>query len=128
MTRLDPRAKEIPLEVYRSSRHELMYVYLPTRPETVDHAADESGSDDESGSAGARADLSVLPQALLERFGTPIHTLSFVLTSERKLAAADAVDVMTAIREQGFYLQMPPTLHVERTTATPDARNPHEGR
>ena len=122
MTRLDPRAKEVPLEVYRSSRHELMYVYLPTRPEIVDHAADESGS------AGARADLAVLPQALLERFGTPIHTLSFVLTSERKLAAADAADVMTAIREQGFYLQMPPTLHVERTTATPDARNPHEGR
>ncbi len=104
--------EEIPLEIYRSSRHELMYVYLPARAEV------ETPS----------ADLSVLPEALLQRFGSPVYTLSLDLTPERKLAAADATQVLAAIKEQGFYLQMPPTLNVERTTQTPDARNPHEGR
>lgn len=107
----DPVAN-IPLEVYRSSRHELMYVYLPARADV------ETPS----------ADLSVLPEELLKRFGTPVYALAFELTPERKLAAADAGQVLSALKKQGFYLQMPPTLHVERTTQTPDARNPHEGR
>jgi len=107
-----PLAVKIQVETYRSSRHELMYVYLPARAD-VDTPS---------------ADLSVLPEALLQRFGTPVYALSFELTADRKLAAADAGQVLAAIKEQGFYLQMPPTLHVERTTQTPDARNPHEGR
>jgi len=111
----DSNGKDISIEVFRSTRHELMYVYVPAR---LDREEDEAPS----------ADLSVLPQTLLERFGSPVYALSFELTPGRKLAAADAEQVRTAIAEQGFYLQLPPTLHVERTIQTPDARNPHEGR
>jgi len=87
-------APAIPLEVYRSSRHDLMYVYVPARPDV------ETPS----------ADLSLLPEALIERFGSPIYTLSFELTVDRNLAAADPELVRAAINEQGFYLQMPPSL------------------
>ena len=97
------------LEVYRSSRHELMYVYLLAQPEQD----------------APSADLSLLPEVLLERFGRPVYAFSFELTQGRKLAAADADQVRAAVAERGFYLQMPPTLS---TTETPDAVNPHEGR
>ena len=44
----------------------------------------------------------------MERFGKPISAMTMLLKPEKKLARANAEDVMKAIREQGFYLQMPP--------------------
>lgn len=52
--------------------------------------------------------LKDLPEALLNQFGTPIHVNDMILTPERKLVRADVQQVMDKIREQGFYLQMPP--------------------
>lgn len=52
--------------------------------------------------------LSELPEALLSMFGEPAHVLDMVLTVEKKLARADAEEVLEKIAEQGFYLQMPP--------------------
>lgn len=74
------------ISVFRSPRREGMYVYIPQQNNPGD-----------------------LPASLLEYFGTPVHALDLVLTPERKLARADAVDVLAAIDEQGFYLQMPPS-------------------
>jgi len=104
------------LEVFRSSRHELMYVYLRANPDT-------QGANPDTIEQQSSADLSVLPEALLERFGTPVFSFAFVLDQDRELATADARTVLQAVQEQGFYLQMPPTLHPGET---PDARNPHE--
>lgn len=71
--------------IYRSPRKDEMYLYV----------------DKKEG-------LSRVPDALKEMFGTPTHVMDMPLTSERKLARADTTKVMDGIRDQGFYLQMPP--------------------
>lgn len=52
--------------------------------------------------------LADVPEALLERFGTPVSVLTLLLSEDKPLARADAARVIAAIDEQGFYLQMPP--------------------
>ena len=52
--------------------------------------------------------LQRLPEALQETFSDAVLVTRFKLTADRKMARADAKVVMQAIREQGFYLQMPP--------------------
>lgn len=73
------------ISIYRSSKREGMYVFVPRE-------TDPSG----------------LPSSLLTYFGAPVHAMDLVLTPERQLARANAGDVIRAIDEQGFYLQMPP--------------------
>lgn len=72
-------------EIYRSSRKEEMYLYVDKRQGVAE-----------------------VPEALLERFGKPIPTMTLILTPEKSLARAKASDIMAAIRDKGFYLQMPP--------------------
>lgn len=72
-------------QVYRSPKRDEMYLYLP-----------------------ADADPTELPEALLQQFGRPEPALRVQITPDRKLARADAGQVLAAIREQGFFLQMPP--------------------
>lgn len=72
-------------QVYRSSRQEQMYLYV----------SKQDG-------------LSRVPEALLKRFGEPEPILLLNLDGSRKLARVDAEEVVEAIREQGFFLQMPP--------------------
>ena len=74
------------IEVFRSPRKAEMYLY-------VDKAAG----------------YKELPDALLNQFGEPEPVMTLVLTPERKLARADAAEVLQQIEAQGFYLQMPPT-------------------
>lgn len=49
-----------------------------------------------------------VPEQLLLLFGEPEFALEFELTQDRKLALADATQVIQSINEQGYYLQMPP--------------------
>ncbi|MCX4029205.1 YcgL domain-containing protein [Spartinivicinus sp. SM1973] len=55
-----------------------------------------------------QAKLSEVPEALLQLFGKPEHVLDLLLTPEKSLSRADVTQVMKAIDEKGFYLQMPP--------------------
>lgn len=71
--------------VYRSRRRADTYLYLPR--------AD---------------DFSAVPDALLEMFGKAELALEFELTPQRRLAQANARQVIDSLREKGFYLQMPP--------------------
>lgn len=71
--------------VLRSSKKEGMYLFV------------ERGGD-----------FSALPEALRAAFGTPAHSMDLLLRPGIKLARAQVEEVMAAIREQGFYLQMPP--------------------
>lgn len=71
--------------VYRSPRVENMYLYV----------------DREEG-------MERVPATLLEKFGEPQEALQLVLTAQRRLARADAQDVLDAIEMAGFYLQLPP--------------------
>jgi len=49
-----------------------------------------------------------VPLELLEQFGRPRAAFVFKLTPERKLALADAGQVLRQIAECGYYLQLPP--------------------
>ena len=64
-----------------------MYLYL----------AEEDGYDD-------------LPEPLKQGFGKPTLVMALELEAERKLARVDTAQVLDALENQGFFLQMPPEL------------------
>ncbi|PLW69474.1 YcgL domain-containing protein [Pseudohalioglobus lutimaris] len=74
------------IEVFSSSRKEEMYLY-------VDKAAG----------------MEAVPEVLMKQFGEPRSVMTLLLEPERKLARVDTREVMAAIEDQGFFLQMPPT-------------------
>jgi uncharacterized protein YcgL (UPF0745 family) len=73
-------------QVYSSPRQQEMYLYVEM-------------------SVG----LEQVPAALLTRFGEPQAVMILKLDESRQLARVDAAQVRQSIREQGFFLQMPPT-------------------
>ena len=75
----------VEVSVYRSPKKAQTYVYLP------------SDQDYES-----------LPEALIEQFGDAILFLTFELHEKKKLAQVEAKTVLAALRNQGFFLQLPP--------------------
>lgn len=70
--------------VYKSRKKAETYLYIPHKGE-----------------------FSVIPDVLMKVFGVPEFALEFELTPDRKLAVADARDVIDFLDRQGFYLQMP---------------------
>lgn len=75
----------IDVRVYRSEVKQETYAYLP-----------------------ADADFDDLPEAFKAHFGAAVEFYAFHLHAEKKLAQAQAHQVLAAISEQGFYLQLPP--------------------
>ncbi|WP_369602119.1 YcgL domain-containing protein [Hahella sp. SMD15-11] len=73
------------VSVYKSSRKAETYLYVDKRKGTED-----------------------VPGALLEHFGKPQHVIDLLLTPEKKLARTTGKDILEAIRDKGFYLQLPP--------------------
>lgn len=52
--------------------------------------------------------LKRVPESLLKQFGEPELAMSLVLHSGRRLARVDVQQVLDALTEQGYFLQMPP--------------------
>lgn len=52
--------------------------------------------------------LKQVPESLLQKFPNPELVTTFELGPDRKMARVDAARVLEAIREQGYFLQMPP--------------------
>ena len=73
--------------IYKSPRKEEMYLYL-----------------------SAEDAFDVLSEQLLHSFGTPVFVLSMELTAKRKLARVDTCKVLAALRQDGYFLQLPPEL------------------
>ena len=48
-----------------------------------------------------------LPEALRDIFGQPLHAMDLLLDPEKKLARTTGKDVLDALKEKDFYLQMP---------------------
>ena len=71
--------------VYRSPKKEGMYLYVPKENP-----------------------FERVPEELLKTFGVPGHVMDLDLTPDRKLARASAPDVLQGLRQNGYYLQMPP--------------------
>lgn len=48
-----------------------------------------------------------LPDSLREIFGSPVHAMDLIMTPERKLARTSGRQVLDAIADKDFFLQMP---------------------
>ncbi|MFC7295653.1 YcgL domain-containing protein [Marinobacter aromaticivorans] len=48
-----------------------------------------------------------LPESLRGIFGNPVHAMDLVMTPDRKLARTTGEQVLTAIADKDFFLQMP---------------------
>lgn len=48
-----------------------------------------------------------LPESLRGIFGAPVHAMDLVMTPDRKLARTTGEQVLSAIAEKDFFLQMP---------------------
>jgi len=77
-------------DIYRSTKKEGLYLYVP-----------------------AGQELNELPPTLMTSFGRAEYAMKIVLTKDKKLARAEVEEVMSAIEDQGFYLQMPPVIEVD---------------
>lgn len=74
--------------IYKSNKKDELYLYLDKQD-----------------------DFSCIPEAILKSIGQPEYVMQLDLTPERKLARETASNVLDGIKEHGFYIQMPPTLH-----------------
>lgn len=74
--------------IYRCAKKEGMYVYVDKQE-----------------------DLSRIPDVLKKQMGATELAMTLLLSEDKKLARANAQEVLNAIEEQGFYLQMPPSPH-----------------
>lgn len=80
-----PPPDRIICEIFKSSRKDELYLYVEKAK-----------------------GLDPVPEALLRHMGTAIPVVTLLLTPTTRLARARSADIMTSIRQQGFYLQMPP--------------------
>lgn len=48
-----------------------------------------------------------LPEGLRGIFGAPVHAMDLIMTPDRKLARTTGEQVLNAIAEKDFFLQMP---------------------
>ena len=76
-----------PCWIYKSRRKPEMYLYLAD-PQVFE----------------------ALPAELRRGFGPPELVMELVLHPERRLARANIGEVLAALSDQGFYLQLPPKL------------------
>ncbi len=70
--------------VYKSDKHFDMYLYIATQD-----------------------DFSQIPDALLERFGTPFFVLDFDINQRQQLGRESLATVKHNLTTQGFHLQLP---------------------
>ena len=58
--------------------------------------------------AGEPDNVQPVPESLLGIFGTPTPLMTLLIRADKPLARVASTTVLEKIREQGFYLQMPP--------------------
>ncbi|WP_348675868.1 YcgL domain-containing protein [uncultured Abyssibacter sp.] len=71
--------------VFRSRRHDELYVFVPENQEIDD-----------------------LPESLRRLTGPLEHAMDLELTPDRVLARSDINAVLAGLRDPGYYVQMPP--------------------
>lgn len=73
--------------IYKGSREQELYVYVPR----------EKGEEN-------------IPDELRQRMGKIREVMTLKITEDRKLARAEAAQVIRDIREKGYYVQLPPEI------------------
>lgn len=86
------------VSIYKSSKRDEMYLYLLKTAVVTE----------------------TIPEALCSVFGKPIPVFDLLLSADKKLARANAADILQAISTQGFYLQMPPAPQPSNSCLTND--------
>jgi hypothetical protein len=71
--------------IYKSLKKDFLYLYVPKKD-----------------------DFSKVPDALISHFGKMEFVIDLELSPERKLAMEDAGKVIKSLKEQGFFVQLPP--------------------
>ncbi|MET1254294.1 YcgL domain-containing protein [Aliikangiella maris] len=74
--------------VYRSNKKDEMYLYISVKD-----------------------DFSQVPESLMKIFGKPEFALQINLGKRDKLSRVDIEEVKTKLQEDGYFLQMPPSIH-----------------
>jgi uncharacterized protein YcgL (UPF0745 family) len=100
----ESKAHIVRLHVYRSSRIDGMYLYVRAPVSLQDTQIGTQLSPEE-----AQIRMAAVPSELLQRFGGAVMALELDLWVARKLARVDARQVLKAVAEQGFFLQLPPS-------------------
>jgi len=75
--------------IFRCSKKDEMYLYVPYQDNDADL-------------------LKELPEGLQKLTGQLDKVMNLELSPDRKLARANAQEVIVALKEKGFYLQSPP--------------------
>ena len=71
--------------IYKSLKKDYLYLYIPDKD-----------------------DFSTVPDVLLNHFGKMEFVMDLELSSECKLAREDAGKVIESLKNQGFFVQLPP--------------------
>ena len=71
--------------IYKSLKKDFLYLYVPKKD-----------------------DFSKVPDALISHLGKMEFVIDLELSPERKLAMEDAGKVIKSLKEQGFFVQLPP--------------------
>lgn len=69
------------------------------------------------------AGIDSVPDTLRRQIGNVELAMTLMISEDKKLARASAKDVLQAISENGFYLQMPPVLNSAGDTEMQNLRN-----
>jgi uncharacterized protein YcgL (UPF0745 family) len=77
-------------KIYRSEKKTDTYLYLSAEMEFND-----------------------LPVELQQTFGEPAFVMNLLLSPDHTLARVDTGQVLESLEQQGFYLQLPPSLPIE---------------
>lgn len=80
-------------DIYRSSKKEEMYIYIPCDPK-------QEQTDEDP--------LANVSDAIKQAFGRATFVMRLELSEARKLARVNVLHVMDSLATKGFFLQMPP--------------------
>jgi len=86
--------------IFRCSKKEGMYLYVDKK-----------------------AGIDSIPDQLRRQLGDVELAMTLMISEDKKLARANAKEVLQAISGNGFYLQMPPVLHSAGDTEMQNLRN-----
>ena len=71
--------------IYKSRKNDFLYLYIDKKD-----------------------DFSKVPEALFNHFGKMDFVMELELSPERKFAREDAGKIIECLKEQGFFVQLPP--------------------
>lgn len=78
------------ITIFKGSKEQQLYVYVPR----------ESGEEN-------------IPDELRKRMGLLTEVMTLRIGPDKKLARANAINVLKAIKEVGYYVQLPPEISMQ---------------